>query len=92
MKRDPDTWCHTVSPFKTHMHSSSTRAPLYLHLNQTDRLPHPLCHPLPSYSSSLNSRVLPLLLQMGWAESWLRTFMPKTTCHPSLLLSRMVML
>ena len=103
-----DTLCLHLKHAHTHIHihTSSTHAPLYLHLNQMHCPPHPLSlslslspavalslhHPSPSFSSSPHTHVLPLLPQMGWVESWLRTFMPKTTCHPSLPLSRMVML
>ncbi len=58
-------------------------------LSSCRSLPPP---PITQLLLSPHTHVLPLLPQMGWVESWLRTFMPKTTCHPSLLLSRMVML
>lgn len=84
-ERDPDARCHPLSPTThTHTHTSGTHVSLYLHPSQMHWW---FLHPSPA-----SPHVLPSLPQMGWVESWLRTFMPKTTCHPSLLLSRMVML
>lgn len=86
---------------------SGTYVSLNLNPTQMHGLPHSLCCCLsfsiqlslspsatlhPASPPFLIPTFLPLLPQMGWVESWLRTFMPKTTCHPSLLLSRMVML
>lgn len=96
------TPCLLLKHTHTQRHTSGTYPSLYVHLNRTRCLPHRLflflslqpslfylcvASPLCSRPRSSSS-----LLQMGWVESWLRTFMPKTTCHPSLLLSRMVML
>lgn len=107
MQRDADAWCHTMALFKTCTHTHiytppaqtflcifirctvSPSMPLSLFLSLTFALSfHRFLQP----ASPLHTHVLPLLLQMGWVESWLRTFTPKTTCHPSLLLSRTVML
>lgn len=82
--------CPSISSSESDALSPSPSLPLSLFISPALALS--LRHPSPSFSSSPHTHVLPLLPQMGWVESWLRTFMPKTTCHPSLLLSRMVML
>lgn len=82
--------CLSVSSSKSGALSPSPSLPLSLFLSPAVALS--LCHPLPDYFFIPHTHVLPCLSKMGWVESWLRTFMPKTTCHPSLRLSRMVML
>lgn len=103
MQRDAGVWCHSQYTLK-HTCNSAAHMSLcvFIHIRCTVSLPLSLflspavvlslCHPFPNVFSRPLTNALPPLLQMGWVESWLRTFMPKTTCHPSLLLSRMVML
>lgn len=100
-RRYPDARCHFVSPFKTHKDTPAANMPLCIFILLGGAgLPRSLssCRSLPQppfaqlQLLSYCPCFLPLPSQMGWVESWLRTFMPKTTCHPSLLLSRMVML